>query len=876
MNGFSFSNLDWLDEQYQKYKGDPGSVDPSWQSFFSGWELALSLSSKTGASSDLKVYHLIQNYRLYGHLAAEINPLMMKPQESILELELENNGFKKTDLKELFPTCGLFKEEQLPLETILDKLKKVYVGSMGIEYMGLRSPELEKWVQERLEASTPPTLSLEEKKRILDDLTRAELFETFLHTKYVGQKRFSLEGGETLIPMLESILDLAAEEGSSEVVIGMAHRGRLNVLASVMNKSYDLIFHEFEDHTPQDFSEGTGDVKYHKGFTCDLMTKSGKQLFVTLSANPSHLEAVGPVVEGHTRARQDIKGKKEVLPILIHGDASLSGQGVVYETLQMGGLAGYETGGTLHIVINNQIGFTTLPKDSRSTHYCTDIAKAFGAPVFHVNAEKPEECVLAAKLALQIRQTFHCDVFLDLNCYRKYGHNEGDEPAFTQPLEYNIIRRKTSIRQLYRDFLIEQNILTSQSLAESEMTFKTSLQKSLETVKETQPSLPKEMPEIKDVFFPYDTSVPEEKLKELAQKFCTVPGGFHLSPKINRLLSERLSRMTGAVDWGLAEHLAYASLLVEGVRVRLSGQDCERGTFAQRHAVWKDEEDGKECIPLAGLGSFSVFNSHLAEFAVLGFEFGYSLSYPHSLAIWEAQYGDFANGAQVMIDQFVAASQQKWGLSSNLSLFLPHGYEGQGPEHSSARIERFLQLCGHNNLFVVNGTTPAQLFHLMRRQALLKNKMPLILFTPKVLLRHPQCVSSLKEFSSGGFEEFLDDPRSIKSPRKVIFCSGKVYYDLMAEKPSDDIAIIRIEQLYPFNKEKFKYFLSKYAEVKDVCWVQEEPANMGAFSYIAPILQELLSMPVRYIGRERSASTAVGSFRVYQAQLAKFLKEALT
>ncbi len=873
MNGLSFSNLAWLDELYHKYKVDPTSLEPSWQNFFSGWEVAASLSNGE-ASSDLKVYHLIQNYRLYGHLAADINPLNTSPLKPIAELELEHNGFKKEDLDQLFPTCGLFTEKEIPLKALIEKLKNIYAGSMGIEYMGFRSPALEKWIQEKLEALSFPTLSVQEKERILEDLNKAELFETFLHTKYVGQKRFSLEGAETFIPMLGAILDIASDEGASEIVMGMAHRGRLNVLASILNKSYGLIFHEFEDNYSPGLLEGTGDVKYHKGFTAYLTTRNGKQMFVTLSANPSHLEAVDPVVEGQARGRQEIKGKKEVIPILVHGDASLAGQGVVYETLQMGGLSGYETGGTLHIVINNQIGFTTLPKDSRSTHYCTDVAKAFGAPVFHVNAEKPEECVLAAKLALQIRQTFHCDVFLDLNCYRKYGHNEGDEPAFTQPLEYRLIRRKKSIRDMYKDLLIQQNILTQEKANLAEVKFKAQLQQTFDTIK----TIPKET--VQDLSSTCETKVSEETLKELAQIFCKVPEGFHLNPKIKRLLSERLAMMTQSIDWALAEHLAYASLLTQNVPIRLSGQDSGRGTFSQRHAIWTDqEEEDKYYIPLAhlkkGQASFSVYNSELSEFAVLGFEFGYSLSKAHGLTVWEAQYGDFCNGAQVIIDQFIAASQQKWSLVSNLSLFLPHGYEGQGPEHSSGRLERFLQLCGHNNMCVVNCTTPSQLFHLLRRQALQKQKMPLILMTPKALLRHPQCVSPLKEFATGGFEEFLDETRSNKSPRKMIFCSGRVYYDLMAQQVPDDIAIIRIEQLYPFNKEKFKTLVSKYSEFKEVCWVQEEPANMGAFSYISPILQELLSMPIKYIGRERSAATAVGSFHAHQVQLKQFLKEAL-
>lgn len=877
MNGLSFSNLAYLDELYKTYKLNPASLGTPWQNFFSGWEVAESLS-KEETSSDLKIYHLIQNYRIYGHLAADINPLMPVSTTPI-ELDIGYNGFKTEDLDQLFPTCGLFQEKEMPLRTIVEKLKSIYAGSLGIEYMGFRSPELEKWVQERLEAFTFAALSVQEKERILEYLNKAELFEIFLHTKYVGQKRFSLEGAETFIPMLGFILDTAADEGASEIVMGMAHRGRLNVLASIMNKPYDVIFQEFEDSYLPDLSEGTGDVKYHKGYAAYLRVKNNKQMFITLCPNPSHLEAVDPVVEGQARGRQEIKGKKEVIPILVHGDASLAGQGVVYETMQMAALSGYETAGTIHIVINNQIGFTTLAKDGRSTNYCTDIAKAFGAPVLHVNAEKPEECVLAAKLATQIRQTFHCDVFIDLHCYRKYGHNEGDEPVFTQPSQYSLIRHKKSIKEMYKESLVQQNILQANKAELAEVSFKEKLQQTFDKIK-TGASTSSQKAK-KEILSICETQVAEDVLKELAHTFCTVPEGFSLHPKIKRLLDERCAMMSRGIDWALAEHLAYASLLVQNVPIRLSGQDSGRGTFSQRHAIWTDQDEGdKYYIPLnhlkKGQALLSVYNSLLSEFAALGFEFGYSLSKAHGLTIWEAQYGDFCNAAQVIIDQFMAASHQKWGLTSNLSLFLPHGYEGQGPEHSSGRIERFLQLCAQNNMCAVNCTTPSQLFHLLRRQALQKQKRPLILFTPKALLRHPHCISSLKDLTDAGFEEFLDDTRSHLSPRKILLCSGKVYYDLLTQTPPDDIAIIRIEQLYPFNKEKFKNLLSKYSGFKDVCWVQEEPANMGAFSYMASILQELLSMPIKYIGRERSAATAVGSFRIHQEQLKQILKEALT
>ncbi len=757
MDEISFSNLAYVEEQYLRYQTDPSSLEPSWRHFFEGWELARSLAP-AGASSDLKIYHLIEAYRTYGHLKAKINPLL-STQTEVRELSLENLGFQATDLQKSFPTCGFLPQKEALLSEIIGALEKTYCGSIGVEYMNLRKPALESWLQKIIEPNFALPFSVEDKLEIFHQLNRAELFETFLHTKYVGQKRFSLEGGETLIPMLSFAIE--AGEGVHDIVLGMAHRGRLNVLANILNKSYETIFNEFEAHYTPDLSEGTGDVKYHKGFIGQLSNKKGESVTITLSANPSHLEAVDPVVEGQTRAKQELKGSETVVPILIHGDASVAGQGVVYETLQLSKLNGYQTGGTVHIVINNQVGFTTTPKDGRSTRYCTDIALSFGAPVFHVNAEKPEACVYAMLLALKIRQKFQCDVFLDLYCYRKYGHNEGDEPAYTQPLENKLIKEKKSIRQLYKESLIQEGVLDSAAGEKLETEFKNLLQTALDKITTKAPS--SEAPVKESVFASFPTAVPGSVLKELAEEFCRVPEGFNIHPKVKKLLEERLAMMNSqekTIDWGMAEHLAYASLLVDGVHVRISGQDSRRGTFSHRHAMWVDQiQADKRYYPLSHLKNskapFDVYNSPLSEFSVLGFEFGYSLFYPHSLVIWEAQFGDFANGGQVIIDQFICCSEQKWGHRSGITLLLPHGYEGQGPEHSSARIERYLQMSGDDNWQIVNCTTPAQLFHVLRRQTMHRQQRPLVIFTPKALLRHPLCLSPLKDFTEGTFEEFI-------------------------------------------------------------------------------------------------------------------------
>ncbi|NNM43533.1 MAG: 2-oxoglutarate dehydrogenase E1 component [Chlamydiae bacterium] len=903
----AFSNANFgnypfiIEELYEKFLQNPESVDPSWRTLFAGYAAseepapAKSRTPKTApreeiipSSLDLRLFDLINAYRTYGHLYADFNPLEPKLSERPELLDPKRYYFSEEDLSKTFPTMGFLNEKTAPLQKIITALEETYCGKIGIEYMGLERPQIEKWLQERIEPGFCTSLSAEEKTDIMHWLSKAEFFESFLHTKYVGQKRFSLEGGETLIPMLDFLLEKGHELGLKEVIVGMAHRGRLNVLANILGKSYEMIFHEFEDYYAPDLLEGTGDVKYHKGFEGVLKLSDTAEVHITLAANPSHLESVDPVVCGMVRARQDAleeTRKREVLPLLIHGDAAIAGQGVVYETLQLNNLEGYETSGTIHIVINNQIGFTATPTETRSTRYCTDIAKSFAAPVFHVNAEDPEGCVYAAMLAIEIRQKFGCDVFIDLNCYRKYGHNESDEPNFTQPLTYSLIKKKKPIREIYLDRLIQEGILTKEEAITLEGQFRESLQQALSKIKDTPPKTPTQRGKVANRIKPVITSVPSKNLQELAEKFCQIPEGFHLHPKIARLGKDRLAMVQGdpkkpSIDWGMAEHLAYGSLLNEGVAIRLSGQDCARGTFSHRQAVWVDQESQKPYFPLDHLkgtqGKFQVFNSPLSEFAVLGFDFGYSVLASKSLVIWEAQFGDFCNGAQIIIDQYLSASEQKWNLSSRLVLLLPHGYEGQGPEHSSARMERFLQLCGHANLQVVNCSTPAQFFHVLRRQMHAPVSKPLVVFTPKALLRHPECTSSLDDFVNFSFQTVLDDVEPIKTPKKLLFCSGKVFYDLIAERKKrnrNDIVIIRIEQLYPLDEEKVRSFIEKYKGVENYVFVQEEHKNMGSYFFLSPLLEEILQKPIRYIGRGVSASPAAGSYQMHRKEGQHLLDE---
>lgn len=902
---FDFGNLGLVEELYKKYKENPSSVDVAWRNYFQNTdkqEVAFLPSVRIVGeeqSGDIKVFDLIQAYRTYGHLKGQINPIATKDIVEPWQLKIENYGFSSEDLKKEFSTCGILPEKKATLEDIIRLLRTIYCGKIGIEYMNVFSPEMEAWIQAAIEQpeSFYSNLTIEQKHTILQHLNKSEMFEVFLHTKYPGQKRFSLEGGETLIPILEALIEEGSDIGGEDFIIGMAHRGRLNVLSNILKKSYVQIFSEFDENFIPESFEGSGDVKYHKGFYSESLTVHGHRINIALTPNPSHLEAVDAVVEGQTKAKQIFRGdnsQDQVIPILVHGDAAISGQGVVYETLQLSRLAGYSTGGTVHVVINNQIGFTTVPSDSRSTLYCTDIAKAFGSPVFHVNAEDPEGCFNAAILAMKLRHRFHCDVFIDMNCYRKYGHNEADEPAYTQPLEYQLIREKKPIREIYRDDLIQQGILEKQMAEELEVEFKKDLQEALSETKAKLEGQSKKLQE-KD-FLPgtrednpfqfVDTAVSMQVLEELAQKICTIPQGFTVHPKLENLLKERLSMVKSGpeakpLDWGMGETLSYASLLWEGKHVRLAGQDSCRGTFSHRHGIWVDQkEEEKIYFPLQhlknGQGRFDLINSSLSEYAALGFEYGYSIAYPNALIIWEAQFGDFANGGQVVTDQFISTAEQKWGQKSGLTLLLPHGYEGQGPEHSSARIERFLTLAGNDNMFIVNPTTPAQLFHLLRRQAMRILPKPLIVFTPKGLLRHSQCVSPLVDLTKGTFQEVLDDPIAAKKANRILFCSGRIYYDLVearAKAKSDNTAIIRIEQLYPLHIDKIKAILKPYFQANDFYWVQEEPKNMGAWNYIGTFLEEVLpeNKELKYIGRDRSASPAAGSYALHKKEYAAIM-----
>lgn len=879
----NFQNFAFIDDLYEKYITHPEEIPSSWRYFFEGMEF-VKQSKAISESKDLKIYNLIDAYRTYGHLMAHFNPIKTTLPAEVDAINKQKSFFQENDWQSEFPTFGLLEKETATLGEIIHTLQERYCGHVGIEYRHIDNPVLESWIQKTWENKQfHKSISLTQKQMILDMLNKSTLFEIFLHTKYVGQKRFSLEGGETLIPILHQMIEQGAELGMDECLIGMSHRGRLNVLTNILRKSYSVVFSEFEDYLDPHSQTGKGDVKYHKGFSANLTTSKGYPIHVGLPANPSHLESIDPILEGKTFAKQVLRqdiDKKKIIPILIHGDAAIAGQGVVYETMQLSKLEGYSTGGTIHIIVNNQIGFTTLPKDSRSTMYPSDIAKTFSSPVFHVNAEDPESCILVASLAMQIRQKFHIDVFIDLNCYRKYGHNEGDEPFFTQPIEYDFIKKKPSIRELYRDQLIKEGTIEKEVALALEEKFKKSLHEELEEFKLKKLLLYEEpfqgvWEKYKegvnhDLFHTHDTVVTIETLKHLSSRMSLIPNNFEIHPKVKKLFQERseVIEKEGKIDWATAEALAFASLLKEGVSVRLAGQDSKRGTFSQRHSMWIDQKTGQSYIPLQHLeknqGRFDVIDSPLSEYAALGFEFGYSLAHPDTLVLWEAQYGDFANGGQIVLDQYISSSEEKWQRYSGLTLLLPHGYEGQGPEHSSARMERYLQLAGNMNMQIVYPTTPAQYFHLLRRQVLRLIRKPLIVFTPKSVLRHPLNKSPLSDCAQGGFKEILDDEMRESNASYLLFCTGKIYYSLTEEREKsrrNDIAIIRIEQLFPFHSEAFKKITEKYQKCKRCFWVQEEPKNMGAWHYIFPLFHELLpkGISLEYIGRARRASPAAGS-----------------
>ncbi|MEM7174864.1 MAG: 2-oxoglutarate dehydrogenase E1 component [Chlamydiota bacterium] len=905
----NLSNLTLIEHLYTEYLQDPARVDPSWQRFFEGMALgsalkdipqkAVEIAAGSG-EEDVRIFQLIEAYRAYGHRAAKINPVAQKqlaPNE-VPELRLDNFSLGQNDLERSFPTCGFLPEKRAPLSALLNALERVYCGCVGFEYWWLPHPALHNWLQAQIEPQFQVALAKEEKKHLFELLNKAEFFEAFLQLKYPGQKRFSVEGGETLIPLMHTMIDEGAQHGVEEIILGMAHRGRLNILANVFDKPYSDFFREFEPHYYPKF-KGSGDVKYHKGYIRQIQAANGKTIEIALCDNPSHLESVDPVVVGRVRAKQELKksaeAPKKIVPVLIHGDAAIAGQGVVYETLQMFQLPGYRVGGTIHIVVNNQVGFTAVARESKSAFYCTDVAQAFGSPVFHVNAEDPESCVAIAKLALRVRQEFGIDVFIELNCYRKYGHNEADEPSFTQPVLYRLVREKTSICSLYRKRLIQEGSLAEQELAAIETQFKEELEKHLSEVKQEKidpdaKNQSRREPHTSALIVDLETAVPLEELTHLAEALCRLPEGFAVHPKVKRIIDSRRQAITGDpkaanLDWGLAETLAYATLLTrDQVHVRIAGQDSGRGTFSHRHAIVVDQQSGKRYYPLSHLSNdqspFDVYNSLLSEYAALGFEYGYSLAYSKALVIWEAQFGDFSNGAQIMIDQYLTSGETKWDSQSALTLFLPHGYEGQGPEHSSARIERYLQLAAEDNISIIVPTTAAQMFHLLRRQALIKEPKPLIVCTPKALLRFPPALTSPEALATGKFQPVIDDPTAPQAAKRLLLCSGKVYYDLIEErdkrKLASDVAIVRIEQLYPLPKQALEAVFKRYQTIDSCFWVQEEVQNMGAWEHIHPQIKTLLpeKLDLRYVGRERSASPAAGSGALHKSELAAFLTKA--
>jgi 2-oxoglutarate dehydrogenase E1 component len=890
---------------YSQYLADPTSVSEEWRDYFSRLTAPqptpAAEATPTTAVADIeqqaRVLQLINAYRVRGHFDAELDPLGITPKWSHPELDPGYYGFTRDDLSKEFSVGRMFGMPALTLRGILSTLRETYCGTVGIEYMHIQDPVQRRWIQERVENEQYHVpLMLDTKRAILTQLYAAETFEVFLHTKFVGHKRFSLEGAETLIPLLDTLIEHGAARGVEEVVLGMPHRGRLNVLANTLGKSYEVIFSEFEGNVDPSLMMGTGDVKYHLGFSADRITRSGKSVHLTLTANPSHLEAVNPVVEGRVRAKQDRaedQDRTRIVPLLIHGNAAFAGQGVVAETLNLSRLRGYSTGGTIHVIVNNQIGFTTNPEDGHSGPYASDVAKAVQAPIFHVNGDDVEAVVRVAMLAMEYRQTFKRDVVIDMFCYRRHGHNEGDEPSFTQPRMYRAIKRHPHATWLYRERLLDRGELSADEVTTIENTFKQRLQEALDTVKSNPPAM--RLDTLRGVWEGFtrghndrvDTRVRRDLLEYIARRLSAVPEDFTLNPKVEKLLQARTEAVlnNGPIDWGLAELLAYGTLVCEGTAVRLSGQDSERGTFSHRHAVLVDYDTGTRHVPLSqlreGQASFASYNSPLSEFAVMGFEFGYSLDDPDTLVIWEAQFGDFANGAQVIIDQFLTGAEAKWQRMSGLVLFLPHGYEGQGPEHSSARLERFLQLCAEDNMQVANCTTPAQFFHLLRRQMKRNFRKPLVVMTPKSLLRHRLAVSSVADLAEGAFHEILDetapiDPRRVK---RLLLCSGKVYYDLLTERERRgrmDTAIVRIEQLYPLSDEMLTELLVRYESTNDVVWVQEEPRNMGAWSFMQERLQPVLrsGQALWYAGRNPQAAPAAGSQKIHQREQAALLEQA--
>ncbi|MFE2430200.1 multifunctional oxoglutarate decarboxylase/oxoglutarate dehydrogenase thiamine pyrophosphate-binding subunit/dihydrolipoyllysine-residue succinyltransferase subunit [Streptomyces sp. NPDC059373] len=862
------------------------------------WLKDIDVSHDDDVTKAARVFELIHSYRVRGHVMADTDPLEYR-QRKHPDLDVIEHGLTLWDLEREFAVGGFAGKTMMKLRDILGVLRDSYCRTVGVEFMHIQDPKQRRWIQDRIERqhSKPER---DEQLRILRRLNAAEAFETFLQTKYVGQKRFSLEGGESVIPLLDAVIDAAAESRLDEVVIGMAHRGRLNVLANIVGKSYAQIFREFEGNLDPKSMHGSGDVKYHLGAEGTFTGLDGEQIKVSLAANPSHLEAVDPVVEGIARAKQDIIGKAgtdfTVMPIQLHGDAAFAGQGVVAETLNMSQLRGYRTGGTVHIVINNQVGFTAAPAESRSSMYCTDVARMIEAPIFHVNGDDPEAVVRVARLAFEFRQAFNKDVVIDLVCYRRRGHNESDNPAFTQPLMYDLIDKKRSVRKLYTESLIGRGDITLEEAEQALQDYQGQLEKVFTEVREaTAPAAPQidtAEPSGPEFPVPVDTAVSQEVVKRIAESQVNIPDRVTVHPRLLPQLQRRAASVEdGTIDWGMGETLAIGSLLLEGTPVRLTGQDSRRGTFGQRHAVLIDRETGEDYTPLLYLAEdqarYNIYDSLLSEYAVMGFEYGYSLARPEALVMWEAQFGDFVNGAQTVVDEFITSAEQKWGQTSGVTLLLPHGYEGQGPDHSSARIERFLQLCAQNNMTVAVPTTPANYFHLLRWQVHNPNHKPLIVFTPKSMLRLKAAASKTEEFTSGSFQPVIGDSTvEPEAVRKVVFCSGKVYYDLIAERTkrgNTDTAIIRIERLYPLPGQEIQAALAPFTKAQKYVWAQDEPANQGAWPFIALNLIDHLDLVLgaapdnadrlRRVSRPSSSSPAVGSAKRHLQQQEQLLTE---
>ena len=903
-----------IDENYEKWSKDPSSVSPDWASFFEGFELGFARyqKAKTGvtggadsasageSSIQSRVEALIYTYRTLGHTASRLNPLSNeKPFQALLELK--EFGLTDADLDTTVSSRSFRDGKPMKLREIIAELQAIYCDTLGVEYMHIQNTAIRHWVRDRVEHRVGPSDSSAPHYRILRTLHKAESFENFIHTTYVGSKRFSLEGGESMMVALSEILYRSPELGVKELVLGMAHRGRLNVLTNFLKKPFAVVFNEFSDKYDPELGDASGDVKYHLGYQTTRRNEKGEETEVYLAANPSHLEAVNPVVLGKARARQrileDTVDRKKVVPILIHGDAAFPGQGIVAECFNLSNLDGYKVGGTIHLIVNNQIGFTTLPADSRSSLYCTEIAKTVEAPILHVNGDDPIAVAEAARIAIAYRQEFGRDIVVDIVCYRRYGHNEGDEPFFTQPDLYKIIRAHKRPSEVFLQRAKELGTLTQEdfdaSWKKSQGHLETALaemKKGIVTdVKANQKAFVGSTAVFQPdySFKPVKTSIDAKTLKSIVEGLTTVPSDFRILPKVRKAVLERRREIFEkgvGYDWAFGEALAFGSLMIQGIPIRLSGQDSRRGTFSHRHSVFYDEQTRERYIPLQHLAPdqarFCVYNSPLSEAAVLGFDYGYSMDYPKMLCMWEAQFGDFANGAQIIIDQFICSAETKWLRPSSLVMLLPHGYEGQGPEHSSARLERFLQLCAEENMEVCNLTTPAQYFHALRRQMLREFRKPRIIMTPKSLLRSEAAVSTTEDFTKGSFHEILEGPKPADASKveRLILCSGKVYYDLQAYREkngwSDRFAIVRLEQIYPLNEEELRKITASYAGAKEILWCQEEPENMGSWHHLLPVLMKFFGRAIGYAGREASASTAVGTIAAHKAEQAELIAQA--